>query len=160
MHEPSVSREHAELIKVNRGVFLLKDLGSSYGTSARQGSDWHLVTAENVNYGTPIRIGEFETTVADLLREVDPLAVYMGSSPEPPWETPESRLSPDARAQHPETTHVDWAPGFAPIPLFQPQTTPRPIPARESKRFVILSLIGIAAIATAALIAYLAGARE
>ena len=153
LHETSVSREHAELIKVNRGVFLLKDLGSTYGTSARQGSDWHLVTAENVNYDTPIRIGEFETTVADLLREVDPLAVYMGSSPEPPWETPESRLSPDARAQHPETIHVDWAPGFAPIPLFPPEVpAARPSPAWKTRRFVDLSLICIGAIATAAML--------
>lgn len=153
LHEPSVSREHAELTKLSRGVFQLKDLGSTYGTSARQGSDWHLVTAENVNYDTPIRIGEFETTVANLLREIDPVAVYLDTSPKAPWETPGPRLSPDERAQHPETIHVGWGPGSAPIPLFQPQPpTASPNQSWESKRFVILSLIGIAAIATAALI--------
>src|SRR5262245_3763063 len=85
LNDPSVSREHAELVKVNRSVFLLRDLNSTYGTSARQGADWHLVTAENVTYETPIRIGEFETTVAQLLREVDPLAVYLDPSRAPPW---------------------------------------------------------------------------
>lgn len=153
LNEVSVSREHAELIKVNRGVFLLKDLGSTYGTSARLGSDWHLVTAENVNYDTPIRIGEFETTVAHLLREIDPLAVYLASSPEPPWETPDSRLSPDARTQHPETTHIGWGPGSAPIPIFPPEVpAARPSPAWKTKRFVDFSLVCIGAIATAAIL--------
>ena len=55
LNDPSVSREHAELVKIDRAVFLLRDLGSTYGTSARHGSDWHLVTAENVTYATPIR---------------------------------------------------------------------------------------------------------
>jgi hypothetical protein len=151
LEEPSVSREHAELINVSRGLFQLRDLGSTYGTSARHGSDWHLVTAENVNYNTPVRIGKFETTVAHLLREVDPLAVYM-DSPEPPWSTPGSRLSPDARAQRPETVYAGWGPGGAPTPLFPPQLPTAPPPTvRANRRFLVLSLIYAGAIATATL---------
>jgi hypothetical protein len=71
LEERSVSREHAELVKLNRRTFLLRDLGSTYGTSARQGQDWHLVTAENVDYITPIRIGEIET---DRPPRTDPVA--------------------------------------------------------------------------------------
>ncbi|HEY7608382.1 MAG TPA: FHA domain-containing protein [Alphaproteobacteria bacterium] len=150
LDEPSVSREHAELTKLERGAFLLRDLGSTYGTSARQGSDWHLVTAENVDYETPIRIGECETTVAKLLREVDPLAVYMDSA-EPPWVTPGPRLSPDELAHQPETTYVGWGPGAEPLPLFPPPPPAPPRPAWARRRFVVLALIGIGAIATAAL---------
>ena len=152
LHEASVSREHAELVKVNRGVFLLRDLRSTFGTSARQGADWHLVTAENVTYNTPIRIGEFETTVAALLREVDPLAVYMEPSPEPPWAAPEARLSEDERALHPETTHVGWGPGGEPPRLFQPQQPSTPDPGLPRHPFVVVALIGLGLIAVAMLI--------
>jgi len=152
LQEPSVSREHAELVKVNRGVFLLRDLNSTFGTSARQGADWHLVTAENVTYATPIRIGEFETTVSALLREVDPLAVYMDPSPEPPWAVPEARLSEDERAQHPETVHVGWGPAGEPPRLFEP---PRPLP-RDSglprRPLVVVMLIGLGLVAVAMLV--------
>jgi predicted component of type VI protein secretion system len=151
LDEPSVSREHAELTKHDRGAFLLRDLGSTYGTSARQGADWHLVTAENVDYDTPLRIGEFETSVARLLREVDPLAVYMDST-EPPWAAPGSRLTPEEHAQRPETIHIGWGPGEAPAPLFPPQpATKPPSPVRASRYFVFLSMIGLGAVATAAL---------
>lgn len=153
LNDPSVSREHAELIKLSRGAFLLKDLGSTFGTSARQGSDWHLVTAENVNYDTPIRIGEFETTVAQLLREVDPLAVYLAAPPTPPWETPEPRLSPDERALHPGTTHIGWTPAIAPAALFPPAPPPAPPrPAGQSRRLVPV-LIGLGTVAAVAIFA-------
>jgi FHA domain-containing protein len=149
LDEPSVSREHAELAKLEHGAFLLRDLGSTYGTSARQGYDWHLVTAENVDYDTPIRIGSVETTVARLLRNVDPLAVYMDSS-EPPWVMPSSRMSPDEFAHQPETTYVGWAPGAEPVPLFPPAVPPAPPrPAWATRRFVTFCLIGIGAFAAA-----------
>jgi len=157
LHEPTVSREHAELTKLSHGHFLLKDLGSSYGTSARQGSDWHLITAENVNYVTPIRIGEFETTVARLLRELDPIAVYMDSPAAVPWAPAESRLSSEERVQYPETTHIGWGPvasqAAGPGPQFQPQTIVQPQNRPSAgKRFVNVFLIGIGVMAIAALL--------
>ncbi|MCW5773892.1 MAG: FHA domain-containing protein, partial [Rhodospirillaceae bacterium] len=36
----SVSRQHAELVAHDDGRHTLSDLGSSYGTSVRQGTDW------------------------------------------------------------------------------------------------------------------------
>lgn len=152
LDEPSVSREHAELVKVNRGVFLLRDLGSTFGTSARQGADWHLVTAETVAYGTPIRVGEFETTVAQLLREVDPLAVYMEAPPAPPWAAPETRLTEDERALHPETTHVGWGPGGEPPRLFQPQRPAVPDGGLPRHPLAVVALIGFGLIAVAMLV--------
>jgi hypothetical protein len=157
LREPTVSREHAELTKLSHGHFLLKDLGSSYGTSVRQGSDWHLITAENVNYVMPIRIGEFETTVARLLRELDPIAVYMDSPAAVPWATPESRLSSEERIQYPETTHIGWGPmspqSAVPSQEFHPQMIATP-PSRTwaGKRLINLFLIGLGVIATAALL--------
>ncbi len=150
LDDPSVSREHAELVKVSRGQFLLRDLGSTYGTSARHGSDWHLVTAETVTYTTPIRIGEYETTVAGLLREVDPLAIYMDSAPEPPWAAAEPRLSPDERDQQPATVHVGWGPANAPPLLFAQQTAPRPASSRQ--HLMSISMIGFGAMFIATLI--------
>jgi hypothetical protein len=148
LNDPSVSREHAELVKIDRGTFLLRDLGSTYGTSARHGSDWHLVTAENVGYATPIRIGEHETTVAELLHELDPLAVYMTAAPAPPWTAGEPRLSPEERAQQPATIHVGWGPGNAPPLLFAKQTAARKRRARRP--VVVISLIGLGAMLIAA----------
>lgn len=148
VNDPSVSREHAELVKVDRGIFLLRDLGSTYGTSARHGSDWHLVTAENVGYGTPIRIGEYETTVAALLRDLDPLAVYMNPAPAPPWAAAEPRLSPEARAQQPATIHVGWGPNNEPPLLFAKQPAAAPRSARRP--MMMLSLIGLGAMLLAA----------
>ena len=56
LREPSVSREHAELIKLGGGLFTLRDLGSSYGTSVRHGSDWGLITAADVQFVAKLNI--------------------------------------------------------------------------------------------------------
>jgi hypothetical protein len=152
LDEPSVSREHAELVKINRGTFLLRDLNSTFGTSARQGADWHLVTAETVTYATPIRVGEFETTVAEILREVDPLAVYMEAPPAPLWAAPEARLTEDERALHPETTHVGWGPGGEPPRLFQPQPAAAPDGSPPRHPLAVVALIGLGIIAMGLLV--------
>jgi hypothetical protein len=153
LEDGSVSREHAELVKLNRSTFLLRDLGSTYGTSARQGSDWHLVTAENVDYITPIRIGEIETTVAEMLQNLDPLAVYMEERTEPPWIPSSPRLSEDAKAHHPETIMQGWM-GASPASLFarEPRTNKISVPPdSHSGRFIAPVLAG--AFAAAALFA-------
>lgn len=116
-----------------------------------------MITAEKVNYLTPVRIGEFETTVARLLREVDPIAVYMDSPAAAPWAPPEKRLSSEERVQYPETTHISLglmsAQDAEPIPSCDPQLIAAP-QSRSwvSKRFVALLLIGIGAIGTVGLI--------
>jgi hypothetical protein len=146
LQDRSVSREHADLTKLDGGSYQLRDLGSTYGTAVRLGADWHLVTLEEVNYRTPVRIGLFETTVAGLLGEVDPLAVYADGPDEPPWAVPEPRLSPDERAQQPETISPGWGRGREPAPLFRPPG--RRTRARAATRpLVVIALIGLAALA-------------
>ena len=108
--EPSVSREHAELIRRGRGLFTIRDLGSSYGTAVRQDSDWSLITAMEVRPDTHVRIGEFETTVADLLRDAEPAADRADAPAASPWAAPAPRLSPRARARHPETIYIAGGP--------------------------------------------------
>lgn len=108
LREPSVSREHAELIKLGGGLFTLRDLGSSYGTSVRHGSDWGLITAADVRADTPVRIGEFETTAADLVhRAVVSAAQAAALRPTgPAWTPGPPRLSDRAKARHPETVFI------------------------------------------------------
>ena len=106
LREPSVSREHAELVSLGHGLFTLRDLGSSYGTSMRQGSDWTLITAAPVQADTPIRIGEFETTAGDLVRDAAVAAARPPAPAAPAWAAPQPRLSPRARDRHPETIFI------------------------------------------------------
>ena len=120
LREPSVSREHAELLKVGGGLYVLRDLGSSYGTSVRHGSDWGLITAAEVRADTPVRIGEFETTAADLVHRAVVSAAQGGrpaarAPAKPAWSPGSPRLSERAKARHPETVVIasgsmpDWA---------------------------------------------------
>jgi len=111
LREPSVSREHAELFKVGGGLYVLRDLGSSYGTSVRHGSDWGLITAGDVRADTPIRIGEYETTAADLMHRAVVSAAQGGKAsaaapPKPAWAAGAPRLSERAKARHPETVFI------------------------------------------------------
>ena len=149
--ELTVSREHADLTEIGRGLFSLRDLGSTYGTSVLQGSDWSLITAAEVNRDTPVRIGEFETTVAELLREVAGLPVRVDAPAPPPWATPTPRLSERDRARHPETTLVEGDPLVElarieqeaappqPRPMPQSRPAPQPTPAQAARP----SMVGI-----------------
>jgi len=133
INEPTVSREHAELIELGRGFYSIRDLGSSYGTSVRQGADWSLVTAAEVRRDTPLRIGEMETTVAELLRDIDPRAGRSGEGSAAPWATPDPRLSPRARARHPETTHIT-PDQLAELQALRAEVTAaKPLPAVKAK---------------------------
>lgn len=69
--DPTVSREHAELVVIDGGRFQVKDLGSTYGVSVMQGTEWRKVTEAELRIESRLRIGEYETTVADLLRDTD-----------------------------------------------------------------------------------------
>src|SRR5581483_7532213 len=82
--EATISREHAELAELGGGRFRIKDLGSTYGVSVWQGQEWAKVTESELRHDTEIRLGEYQTTVADLLRESDKTVVRAkASEPEP-----------------------------------------------------------------------------
>src|SRR5689334_6254699 len=69
--DPTVSREHAELVALDDGRFQVKDLGSTYGIAIRDGAEWRKVTEAELGADAPLRIGDYETTVGDLLRDSD-----------------------------------------------------------------------------------------
>ncbi len=65
--DPTVSRQHARLSAVGPGRFLFVDTGSTAGSCRREGDDWLPMTEAQLAAGDLIRLGEFETTVGDLL---------------------------------------------------------------------------------------------
>lgn len=92
LSEETVSGLHAELVVTDAGQHYLTDCGSTNGT-------WHLVTGEwrkirqtFVEREEPIRLGNYRTTVGQLLtRAADALA----------GKTPSSRY-----VRHPETGEI------------------------------------------------------
>ena len=86
LDDASVSREHAELVELGGGRFQVKDLGSTYGVSIWQGEDWQKVTEAELRHDSQLRIGDHQTTVADLLRDTD-RTVVRPHAPAPPATT-------------------------------------------------------------------------
>jgi hypothetical protein len=65
--EPSISRRHAELFDVGDGTYRLRDLESRMGTLVRGPNGWSPIDLVEIDSKTPIRLGNFKTTVAELL---------------------------------------------------------------------------------------------
>jgi hypothetical protein len=65
--EPSISRRHAELFDVGDGTYRLRDLESRMGTLVRGPDGWNPIDLVEVDAKTPIRLGNYKTTVAELL---------------------------------------------------------------------------------------------
>ena len=65
--EPSISRRHAELFDVGDGTYRLRDLESRMGTLVRGPNGWSPIDLVEVDSKTPIRLGNYKTTVAELL---------------------------------------------------------------------------------------------
>jgi predicted component of type VI protein secretion system len=89
--DSTVSREHAELAEVGGGRFRIKDLGSTFGLAIWHEQDWQKVTECELRHDTQLRIGEYQTTVAELLRDTDQTVVRAkarepaeANPPEPP----------------------------------------------------------------------------
>jgi FHA domain-containing protein len=138
LSESSISREHAELVELGGGRFRLVDLGSSSGTSVWQGQDWEAVTEIEVRHDTPFRLGEFQTTAAELLHDTDKTVVRARSDEAP--AAPESSVSSQtAPARPPESAlSSKTAPARPPAPVIveapAPSTPapPRPAPPRPA----------------------------
>jgi hypothetical protein len=75
--EPSISRRHAELFDVGDGTYRLRDLESRMGTLVRGPDGWNPIDLVEVDAKTPIRLGNYRTTVAELL-------VLQGRQPQAP----------------------------------------------------------------------------
>jgi hypothetical protein len=90
----------------------------------KHGSDWGLIIASEVRGDTPIRIGEFETTPAELVHRAVVSAAQQAQSraarsAKPAWSAGAPRLSERDKARHPETVFI--ASGSMP-----PWSEPRP----------------------------------
>lgn len=74
LHDTEVSREHAELVEIDRG-YQLRDLGSSNGTfvNGRQISEHTLQTGDQVQLGRSLLLytGAAEGNVEDLIDKID-----------------------------------------------------------------------------------------
>jgi hypothetical protein len=69
--DSTVSREHAEITELGEGRFTVKDLGSTYGIAIRKGEQWEKVPKAELLHDSPLRIGDVETSAAELLRDTD-----------------------------------------------------------------------------------------
>lgn len=69
--DTSVSRVHAELVETDDGRFYLTDCGSKYGTFVGGDKDgWSSIRQVYVDREDRIRLGEYEASIAQLLRMV------------------------------------------------------------------------------------------
>ena len=144
--EQTVSREHAELRELGDGRFSIKDLGSTYGTAVLQGEQWTAVTEAELKLESRLRLGEFETSVAELLGEADRTVVpgKMAATPPPaprpprtaaPTEVPAAPPQPPRPARTAAPTEVPAATPQPPRPAHKPAPIPA-APRRAAARFL------------------------
>ena len=108
--EKSVSRHHAELEELGAGRFRLKDLGSSQGTQMLSGSEWVEVKESEIRHDTKVRLGEYETTPMDLIRDQDKTQVQARPST-PPAPVPAAAPPRPAAPQIDQLTLSPGQPG-------------------------------------------------
>jgi pSer/pThr/pTyr-binding forkhead associated (FHA) protein len=65
--DPTVSRRHARIAMIGPDAFLFVDSGSTSGSYRMEGDGWLRITRSQLANRDRVRLGEFETTVADLL---------------------------------------------------------------------------------------------
>ena len=65
--DPTVSRQHAELVKTADGRYFLTDCASTAGTFVQRGGEWHPIRQDFVSADEPIRIGRGVWTAAGLI---------------------------------------------------------------------------------------------
>lgn len=87
LNDPSVSRQHAELVMSSGAQIVLIDRESKFGTFlfAKSKKEWQRITTMRVNLDDRIKLGRFETAVKDLVaklpRGAAPAAAEPASSP-------------------------------------------------------------------------------
>ena len=70
INDPTVSRQHATIVEIEPGHYLIKDEKSSCGTFVMQSAAWSKVSTARVSEADPIRLGAYETTIKHLLKDV------------------------------------------------------------------------------------------
>lgn len=67
--DPTVSRHHAELSQVGADLFMFADQNSTSGSYRHDEGGWKRITSARLRSADRVRLGAFETTVGDLLRQ-------------------------------------------------------------------------------------------
>lgn len=80
LDDPTVSRQHAELVRGGDGTWYLTDRRSTGGTYILNAGNWVAVGQEYVRPDDRLRLGGFECTLGDLIRRI-PAAAGAQSKP-------------------------------------------------------------------------------
>jgi len=88
--DQTVSRQHAELETKRGGKFILRDLGSTYGTKILRDGDWIDVIEVEVTADTDVVLGEYQTTVGALAEQAK------GAKAQPAAAAPAAAAAPVA----------------------------------------------------------------
>jgi len=96
----TVGRRHAEITVGRSGDFHLVDLGSTNGTSVCESGKWVRIKQRTIARSTPIRLGEFETTLENLL------GMRRRASPQKPPPLPQAAAKAKPR-RNPATGEVE-----------------------------------------------------
>ncbi len=67
LSDPSVSRQHAEIVDTGAGTYKLVDSGSSNGTWTMSDDGWKRVTTAELDADALVRIGDHFTSITALL---------------------------------------------------------------------------------------------
>jgi len=65
--EDTVGRRHAEIVVNDDGTYFLRDLGSANGTFVHDSGRWNRVTSSRVGPQQQIRLGDYITSISQLL---------------------------------------------------------------------------------------------
>jgi predicted component of type VI protein secretion system len=131
--DTTVSREHAELVELGGGRYEIKDLGSTFGIAVWEGQDWAKVTACELRQDSRLRLGEFQTTIADLLRDTDKTVVRRAAEPTAPPRPPDRTTPPPPREPSAPPREATAPPRREPTaPPSSPSREPTTPPAREA----------------------------
>jgi pSer/pThr/pTyr-binding forkhead associated (FHA) protein len=101
LSDKTVSRQHAELEELGAGRFRLRDLGSTRGTRMLRGDEWIEVRDAEIVHDTRIRLGDYETTAMELLRDLDKTVVHTRPAPPRPVDAPKPSPAVSAPAAAP-----------------------------------------------------------
>lgn len=100
--DQTVSRQHAELEETGSNRYVLKDLGSTFGTRIIRDGEWLEILEIEVRKNTRISLGEYETTVEELL------ALALASAGDETTASGEPGPLPAKEAAPPATTTADF----------------------------------------------------
>jgi pSer/pThr/pTyr-binding forkhead associated (FHA) protein len=67
-NELTVGRKHIEITLGESGKIFITDLNSSNGTFIKESGSWKRIAHSYVTRNSEIRIGDFETTINNLIR--------------------------------------------------------------------------------------------